>query len=95
YDTRVLFNQIIKTTMKNKTNREIYENYFIDRLFYYIQCNPSNEYISFEYIQGRAYLATDIYLTFRSKNKSPFYSLEKAFVVLFRDFDTKDFNPFG
>lgn len=81
--------------MKKEMNRDIYVNYFIDRLFYYIQCNSSDKCISFEYVRERADLATDIYLTFRSMNKSPSYSLEKAFVVLFRDFDTKDFNPFG
>lgn len=81
--------------MKKEMNRDIYVNYFIDRLFYYIQCKPNAKCISFEYVRERADLTTDIYLTFRSMNKSPSYSLEKAFVVLFRDFDTKNFNPFG
>lgn len=79
--------------MKKERNHEIYVNYFIDSLFYCIQSDPNAKCISFEYVRERADLATDIYLTLRSMNKSPSDSLEKAFIVLFRDFDMKNFNP--
>lgn len=73
--------------MEKGLDREVYVDYFIERLFYRIQQNPSCKTISFDYVRERANLATDIYLTLVSKNKSTSYSLEKAIYVLYCGFN--------
>lgn len=76
-----------------QVNREIYLNYFIDRLFCCIQCNPCEKYVSFDEVRERAEFATDIYFISLVVEKDSSDALNKAFIALFCGYNTEGFNP--
>lgn len=80
--------------MEKGVNREIYLNYFIDRLFCCIQQNPCEKCVSFESVRERAIFATDIYFRLLAIGKDSSYALDKAFSALFSGYNTVGFNPF-